>query len=723
MKNLLSFLLIIFSIGVFSQSLEPNEINNIDKYIYNLNVSGKYSVWRKTHNGNTDKITRPFIICEGFDPVNSWSGKDVYRYQMNVGFMSCLRNRGYDIIILDLDNNTVSIEHNAELLIKLIKEINQKVADNGSKNRIIVGGVSMGGLIAKYALAKMEHDGEDHKADRFITFDSPHRGANVPLGYQHFADTWLHPVLELENYSADMESIGINPIQFFTNNFANKFGMLFMQTSAMEMSANYYKANELRESYLIKSALNGSYPKKTRNIAVANGANTTGQGFNEGDKLLELTSGTCLIDEDIPVSIFGYNLGTVHLRWCPWAISHRVYAMPGDLFGRDYTLTIGHQLEVNGVSTNFPAIARSSLEHDYLTPPYNYIMDNVPGSYYELSPLRDLEEGLQQGIDIPLKWKQKFCIRTPFGRYCKTITLINTTVNVPFHKIFGQLNSETDYKFTFVPTLSALDIHKDDWYYDISQIPYYPYPRDKSITIFDAVFASEQNSYHAILNDDIVIDNLIDEIAPSDLYIQNKTYESNYKNTFIAKNIIVGKNVDTKPNRTPVGNVLIENGADIDFIASQGIDLKDGFTSNGDSDFRIDNTLNYTPCNNYKVNKCKNYVQDNDIIYNNNIDSLKFETYISVEGMNDSYNNNTNNLSQNLITIYPNPTKGKLKVTSTQNTISQITITNVSGITVFNKQANQKELEINISNLQNGVYFVKVITEQGSVFTEKIVKE
>jgi len=102
MKNLLFFLLTLLVANVFSQSLEPDETHNIDKYIYNLNVSGKYSVWYKTHNLDIDddKITRPFIICEGFDPVNSWSGKDVYRYQMNVGFMSCLRNRGYDIIIL-----------------------------------------------------------------------------------------------------------------------------------------------------------------------------------------------------------------------------------------------------------------------------------------------------------------------------------------------------------------------------------------------------------------------------------------------------------------------------------------------------------------------------------------------------------------------------------------------------------------------------------------------
>ena len=55
----------------------------------------------------------------------------------------------------------------------------------------------MGGLVARYGLNYMESIGLDHETRLYVSFDSPHAGANVPIGFQHMfnylaygLDTW-----------------------------------------------------------------------------------------------------------------------------------------------------------------------------------------------------------------------------------------------------------------------------------------------------------------------------------------------------------------------------------------------------------------------------------------------------------------------------------------------------------------------------------------------------
>src|SRR5690606_23245346 len=79
---------------------------------------------------------------------------------------------------------------NAMVLIKLIQEVNAELATNGSNEKIVIIGPSMGGQIARYALAYMEKRQAlgvadmDHNTRLYISFDSPHRGANIPISAQ-----------------------------------------------------------------------------------------------------------------------------------------------------------------------------------------------------------------------------------------------------------------------------------------------------------------------------------------------------------------------------------------------------------------------------------------------------------------------------------------------------------------------------------------------------------
>ena len=77
------------------------------------------------------------------------------------------------------------------------------------------------------------------------------------------------------------------------------------------------------------------------------------------------------------------------------------------------------------------------------------------------------------------------------------------------------------------------------------------------------------------------------------------------------------------------------------------------------------------------------------------------------------------------ITLYPNPATGELRVTSYGLQVTGIEILDVTGKNQKaegRKQKAESEMVIDISHLQAGSYFVKLITEKG-IFVEKIIKK
>jgi len=78
-------------------------------------------------------------------------------------------------------------------------------------------------------------------------------------------------------------------------------------------------------------------------------------------------------------------------------------------------------------------------------------------------------------------------------------------------------------------------------------------------------------------------------------------------------------------------------------------------------------------------------------------------------------------LSASGISIYPNPTSGKLTIDNGELTIQSIEITDITG-KVVKSFSNFQNSEIDLSNLNSGIYFIKLQTDK-QVFTTKIVKE
>jgi pimeloyl-ACP methyl ester carboxylesterase len=244
---------------------------------------GQYEVFLDNVNGILDK---PIFLLDGFDPGDTRNTTAIYN-QLNYGvgqnLATDLRAQGFDIVILNfptytrpstttvIDGGVDYIQRNAMILVELLNQINaQKI---GTQKNVVIG-PSMGGLIARYALRYMETNSLNHDTRLYISFDSPHQGANVPIGFQHLfnymaygpaAITAIQPLVDgMMKSPAAREML----IDQFEGHLQTGSAYEFNTGSATLLPTgcpNYRTAfqNELNTM---------GFPTTVRNIAIANGA-------------------------------------------------------------------------------------------------------------------------------------------------------------------------------------------------------------------------------------------------------------------------------------------------------------------------------------------------------------------------------------------------------------------------------------------------------------------
>lgn len=183
---------------------EPTQIFNVsDNSSGKSNASGKAALSGGTafmYAGCDDIFDRPVIIVEGFDATNDVPIRDIRQKYLNGGIERSFRNAGRDVVYLNFSNGGNDIRTNARVLYNLILDINRQKIGNQD---LIVIGESMGGLVARYAIRRLlEQGGRTHNISHFISFDAPHKGANVPTGLQglftSFRDVRLREAFNIE---------------------------------------------------------------------------------------------------------------------------------------------------------------------------------------------------------------------------------------------------------------------------------------------------------------------------------------------------------------------------------------------------------------------------------------------------------------------------------------------------------------------------------------------
>ena len=222
-------------------------------------------------------------------------------------------SRQYDIIYVDWDNGVDFLQKNAFALEAVIAWVNS--VKIGTEKNVVLG-QSMGGVVARYALADMEQSSIDHKTRLFVSHDAPQQGANIPVSIQYM----FRHVTNLYNRYASPYGSQVIDVPFLENSILDQ-----PATKQMLMNwsnSSYTIVNTISSSFYtelkgkgINPTVNGGYPINCRNIAISNGAECgITQGFNAGDDLLSYNLSTRLpFFQNLLVPLAGFVGYTAYL--------------------------------------------------------------------------------------------------------------------------------------------------------------------------------------------------------------------------------------------------------------------------------------------------------------------------------------------------------------------------------------------------------------------------
>jgi hypothetical protein len=329
---------------------------------------GEYELFLDTTNGVLDK---PIFLVDGFDPGDTRDTSTIYtslNYGAGQNLATDLRAQGFDIVILNfpvytrtntttvVDGGVDFIQRNAMILVELINQINaQKV---GTEQNVIIG-PSMGGLISRYALRYMELNSLTPDTRLYISFDSPHLGANVPIGFQH-----------LFNYMAygPLGNVQVQPVVDGLIKSPAARQMLIDHFEGHLQSGSVFEFNTASDSLLPTGAPNFrnafqnelntmGFPTTTRNVSISNGA---GNGTSNYTPDFEVMNHT--------INVTTTQRAIINLRFTPAANqTNQVSRFRGQTFLIVFWATI------------FESLANSKA------PTFTDGLDTAPGGRFDLS--------------------------------------------------------------------------------------------------------------------------------------------------------------------------------------------------------------------------------------------------------------------------------------------------------------------------------------------------
>ena len=435
---------------------------------------GEYEIFL----GSDGELNKPIILVDGFDPADSrnitglYSLLDFTSSSGTQNLADLVRAEGFDVVILNfpvytraadgatIDGGTDFIERNAMLLVELLDIINTSKAGANNPEQNVIIGPSMGGLISRYALNYMEANAMDADTRLYMSFDSPHHGANVPIGLQH--------QLNFLAYNGTQPTVEVQPLidSFLKSPAARQLLVdhfeAHLQSGSLvnfDPTLTLPQAHPFRaqfESNINSFNLSG-FPENTRNVAIINGSGIGNSYFAMSNSGPTVTNGYSVINDSFSVPAGSFTATVeVEINFTPAANTTGTVSDIGiSIFG----------YEVEGSE----ASSQSFM--------YSDGVDSAPGGLFDLAALTgDIGSGGGTAGDF--------------------------------------VNALQIDKFSFIPSVSALALNitdnEIDWHHDINLAS----RGTTNITPFDNTFLPDDNEPHVQLTEDNVNFALAEILTP-----------------------------------------------------------------------------------------------------------------------------------------------------------------------------------------------------------------
>ncbi len=467
--------------------------------------------------GNT-KLVKPLIIVDGWDPPQFDDLQQVhysiFRDKLDLApnnLYDELEIAGYDLVYVDFTNGADYIQRNAYVLEKIIGIVNEMKEANRSTAQNMVIGFSMGGLVARFALRDMELNGLNHDTRKFITFDTPHQGANVPLGFQQMVKTLYETEFDYGLYTLRVKDL-MPELETAVAILKNPASQQMLVYQAFE------DGYPVRADFLAEAAM-ADMPQSTINYAISNGSQIAeGQPFDEHDKLLQISA-----NNDIIVPIWGMAIAA-HFGANVFA-EIDVWSVPDNpsfykslyyqhLFATVFWLPVVYSDVIIGIKD---------------TDPY----DNAPGGYQDAS------------------------------LFSGDVDFNNLPADITFHET----------KFDFVPTVSSLNIsspQNQDLFYNINNNSnvvnrFIEYTAPSTLISAPNIYNEVHINFDGN-NSNFIKEKLIDEEFDNSLAnintLSNRTYN-------------FGKTSSIRTNDRITESLTLDNGASLLVNANDGLTYTD----------------------------------------------------------------------------------------------------------------------------------------------------
>ncbi|MBC3845133.1 T9SS type A sorting domain-containing protein [Winogradskyella echinorum] len=496
---------------------------------------GEYQIFLSADN----ILDKPIFLIDGFDPGDSRNITSIYNLLNFTGtsgsqnLADLLRAEGFDVVVLNfptyirmadgatIDGGADFMERNAMVLVELINIINTDKAANSPEQNVIIG-PSMGGIIARYALNYMENQSLDADTRLYISFDSPHYGANVPIGLQHQL-----------NFLAYNETSAVAEIQPIINGLLNSPAAKQLLTDHLEAHLSGVDlvtfnptltlpiAHPFRTVFEtnINSLTPSGFPETTRNVSIINGSGINNSYFAVGNTGPTVTNGYSVMNTtlNVPIGIFTADIN-IEVNFTPAAgTTNTASSISIQLFST----------EIDGSVANSEAFS------------YSDGIDSAPGGLFDLS-------GITGGIGGA-------------GGIAEDFT--------------NALNID---KFNFIPSISALAIEFTDneinWHHNINLTT--------DITPFDNIYVPDDNEPHVQLTAGNVAFALMEILTPP-LGISNENLMAFQleKNPIQNRELVLLSNINTNANVSVIdvtGKTVFDTNTTLNNRTTIPVDLASG---------------------------------------------------------------------------------------------------------------------------------------------------